>query len=88
VASPCHGNAEHCCFVDGEVCRYLEENTVPGRRWACGLLRRLGSWDAVHADAGYLACVQPVWDRVGIESCGAWGEGTGQCCYAAVKADR
>lgn len=76
-------NGEHCCFVDGERCRFLEEN-VGGRRWVCGLRRELGSWDAVHEDARYLASVQPAWDRVGIESCGSWGPGTGQCCYTEV----
>jgi len=80
--SPCHGGgASHCCWVDGEVCRFLVENVVEGRRWACGLLLKLGSWDAVHADPGYREHVQPVWDAVGIESCGAWGPGSGQCCY-------
>jgi hypothetical protein len=79
----CHGNQpQHCCWVAGEVCPFLEEGTVPGRRWACGLRRELGSWDAVHADARYIAHVQVEWDKVGIESCGAWGPGTGQCCYA------
>ena len=53
--SECHGNAdEHCCFV-GEhgLCDYLEENTVPGRRWACGLLRKYGTWDAVNHSPEY-----------------------------------
>ncbi len=68
---------------------FLGENVVPGRRWACTLLVELGSWDAVHADPRYLQLVKPVWDavnrRVGrtvIPSCGGWGPGTGQCCYA------
>jgi hypothetical protein len=82
-APACHGNGDtHCCYVAGQVCRFLEENTVPGRRWACGLRRTLGSWAAVHADAGYQEHVQPHWDAAGITSCGAWGPGTGQCCYA------
>jgi hypothetical protein len=81
----CHGNQpDHCCYVDGERCRYLVENTN-GRRWACGLFVALGSWDAVHADNGYLEHVQSVWDRAGIESCGAWGPGTDQCCYAGTE---
>jgi hypothetical protein len=61
------------------VCQFLEENTIPGRRWACGLLRELGSWEAVHADVRY-APIQAVWNRVGIESCGAWMPKPGQCC--------
>lgn len=79
----CHGNgADHCCYVNGQVCPFLEENTVPGRRWACGLLRELGSWDAVHADPRYQP-IQAVWDQVGIISCGDWrGTGRAQCCFA------
>lgn len=74
-------NGDHCCYVNGEACQYLEMNTIPGRKWVCGLYRTLGSWDAVHEDEGYKANVQSVWDQVGIESCGAWGPGTNQCCY-------
>lgn len=82
MASACHGNGDdHCCYVEGKVCPFLEENTVEGRRWVCGLLRELGSWEAVHADPRYKP-IQEVWDRVGIESCGAWGPGTNQCCFA------
>jgi len=80
--SPCHGNrADPCCYVEGVLCRFVEQGTVPGRRWACGLLRKLGSWEGVHADLGYQWHVQQVWNEVGIESCGAWGPGTGQCCF-------
>jgi hypothetical protein len=76
----CTGNgSEHCCYVEGKVCTFLEEGTVPGRRWACGLLRECGSWEAVHADARY-APIQAAWDKVGIESCGAWMPKPGQCC--------
>ena len=50
----CHGNADdHCCHDGGGVCVYLEENTVEGRRWACGLRRELGSWDKVHESDRY-----------------------------------
>jgi len=68
----CHGlGADHCCYVDGAPCRFLEEGTVPGRRWACGLRRELGSWERVHADPRYRAHVQPMWDRL--------GDGSGSC---------
>lgn len=80
----CHGNGlEHCCYVAGEVCPFLEEDTVPGRKWVCGLRRELGSWEAVHADPRY-APIQSVWDEVGISSCGDWGPGTGQCCFSGA----
>ena len=51
---PCTGNsADHCCYQNGKPCIYVEENTVPGRRWACGLMRELGDWDAVLASDRY-----------------------------------
>jgi len=84
VAASCHGNGdEHCCWLHGVVCVHLEENTVPGRRWACGLRRELGSWDAVHTDPRY-APVQAILDEWGY-TCGSWGPGTNQCCFADAE---
>lgn len=82
----CLGGSEttsHCCYVAGEVCRFLEKNTVTGRVYACGLRRKLGSWDAVHADPGYRKYVQPVWDIHGIiKSCGDFRPDGGEsCCF-------
>jgi hypothetical protein len=86
----CHGNgAEHCCWVDGQVCQFLTENdsrAVDGRRWSCGLvldfqdqfpqfdLRRL--WERVHRHPLYEEIVQSVWDRVGVAPCGDFLGGT------------
>lgn len=84
----CHGNgADHCCYwpdpVTREqlVCPFLEQNTVPGRRWACGKRRILGSWSAVHADPEYINVVGNLWQNaneiwqalwmVGLR-CGSW----------------
>lgn len=52
----CQGrnNDDHCCYVNGKPCPFLEENTEPGFRWTCGLRRELGSWDAVIADPRYV----------------------------------
>ena len=91
----CHGNgSDHCCYLPGSgvpdpggsdqsVCPFLEVDTVPGRHWVCGLRRELGSWEAVHADARFLATVRPVWraNDPPIADCGDWC-GPGQCCYA------
>jgi len=44
---------EHCCWVAGKVCEFLEENTEEGFRWSCGLRRELGSWDTVLTDPRY-----------------------------------
>lgn len=50
----CHGNGEdHCCYIAGVVCSYLEENTVSGRRWACGLLVKYGTWAAMNPSPEY-----------------------------------
>jgi hypothetical protein len=81
----CSGNSsDHCCYVSGVACRFLEENTVPGRRWACGLRRELGSWEAVHTDARYLRHVQPMWDRLG-GSCGDWPRAGKKCEACGVS---
>jgi hypothetical protein len=73
----CPGNTkDHCCYVNGVRCPFLEENTVEGRRWACGLRRKLGSWEKVHQDKGYLTLVKPHWENAhGIMenyNCGDW----------------
>ena len=69
---PCHGNAKgHCCWVAGEVCQYLEKNTVPGRRWACGLRRELGDWDLVLEDSRYKEGPGKHFDTIGI-NCRDW----------------
>ena len=70
----CTGNSsDHCCYVQGQRCPHLEENTVPGRRWACGLRRELGDWEAVHNDPRY-ALIQAVWDAGTLAGyrCGEW----------------
>lgn len=71
----CLGTAsDHCCWVARAVCPHLEERTVPGRRWACGLRRELGSWEAVHADARYLTGVKSYLETtaLGNMDCGDW----------------
>jgi hypothetical protein len=73
-------DGDHCCYVDGIRCSFLERNTIPGRNYVCGLRRLLGSWEAVHTDPEYQQRVQSHWDKVGIESCGAWQPESGQCC--------
>lgn len=74
-------SGDHCCYVRGEVCRYLLDNGPDSeRRFECSLRKELGSWEAVHEHPGYKANVQRVWDEVGIESCGAWQPREGECC--------
>lgn len=77
----CRGNAEdHCCYVKGERCRFSEDNTVEGRRWACGLRRELGDWDLVLKDERYIEFVAPVFEPLGV-NCRDWPDaGKGQRC--------
>lgn len=83
MSKACHGNQEvPCCFVAGARCPFLEENTVPGRRWVCGLRRELGNWDKVHNDPRYLATVKPEWEKTGTKDCGDFGPAEGQCCFS------
>lgn len=91
---PCHGTgADHCCYFAGVVCPHLEENTVPDRRWACGLLREHGDWDAVLASDRYQQDVQPLWESVEplkAMNCRDWPQNypevmsncSGLCCHA------
>ena len=71
----CQGNSDdHCCYLGEQgVCRYLEENTVPGRRWACGLRRQAKSWEKVYTYKRYQKNIRPALDKMGIkENCGDW----------------
>lgn len=84
----CHGNGEeHCCWVEGKVCEFLEIDTLPDRHWVCKLRRQLGSWEKVHADPRYQS-VHNVWVRLGTPDCGDFFGGVqpdgsieGQCCF-------
>lgn len=84
--SACHGNNEnHCCYVNGEVCQFLGENIVSGRRWACSLYVELGDWDLVHQDPRYVTVVQSNWIANGTPDCGTWvGPG---CCFGGSVED-
>jgi len=62
---------EHCCWVDGKVCKFLEENAEPGFRWSCGLRRELGSWDAVIKDPRYVSGILPLHRAEGM-NCRDW----------------
>lgn len=63
----CSGNGvDHCCWLKGRVCPHLEENTVEGRRWACGLRRELGDWDLVLVDSRYVDEVAIVLEPKGV----------------------
>ena len=48
------GEIDHCCYWDGSRCEYLVEN-VDGRRYACGLLIKYGSWQIMNTSPEYQA---------------------------------
>jgi hypothetical protein len=74
---PCYGNKDsHCCSINGSDCPHLEENTVEGRRWVCGLRRKLGDWDKVLVSPEYLADVAGKF-RHPDTNCRDWPDGTG-----------
>ena len=43
---------DHCCYQDGVRCPHLVENTA-GRRYACGLFLKYGSWEAMNVSPEY-----------------------------------
>ncbi len=47
--------ADHCCYIDGKPCPFLEHNAEPGMKWSCQLRRETGSWAAAVADPRYTA---------------------------------
>ena len=82
---------EHCCWVNGKVCKFLEENTEKGFRWTCGLLRQLGNWDAVLSDERYKESVEPYyWERaerigVPVSSCRDYPSGKESCTHCGAN---
>jgi hypothetical protein len=83
--SLCSGNEEdHCCYLKGRVCEHLEENTVSGRRWACGIRRKYNSWQETYQDLDYIKDVKPILDEIGIPDCGDWPRPNEQCAICGV----
>jgi len=81
----CNGrgdNGNHCCYVDGKVCRFL---THVGDTPRCTLRLYYNSWEEVHEDSGYLKYVKPSWERCGASDCGIFGTGLDgkqkECCF-------
>ena len=87
-------NAAHCCWIGGKECPHLEEGTVEGRRWACGLFRVHETWEAVYKTAEYKATDAATMFAVGYPGygCGDWPQNipeamaslSGKCCFQEV----
>lgn len=57
----CKGmSQDHCCYLNGKVCKYLKENSA-GRRWSCGLFEQYGSWENVYLSQEYQTDLVPEW---------------------------
>ena len=62
----CHGNnKDHCCTFNGIDCKYLEKDTVPGRRWACGLHVKYGGWEGALNSWEYIKDIAPNFNKKG-----------------------
>lgn len=73
-------DGDHCCWVNGAVCDYLDIGVHPTRRFSCRLRTELGSWVKVHADPRYQP-IQAAWDQTQtVASCGDWQPDPGICC--------
>lgn len=83
----CGASTGHCCWVAGAVCPFLrDDGAKASRRWVCTLRERLGSWEAVHADPGYLTVVAPVVRPLGVD-CGDWPPPGQTCAECGVSRD-
>ncbi len=51
--------ADHCCYIDGKPCPFLERETERDQKWSCQLRRETGSWAAAVADPRYTAADGP-----------------------------
>lgn len=82
---PCFGNKDsHCCSINGKDCKYLEENTMPDRRWACGLMRKLQDWDAVLISKEYITDVKGKFAHPET-NCRDWPDGIGANSHNCVE---
>lgn len=82
----CKGDLdEHCCWLDGEQCRYLQEN-VNGRKWACSLLLKYSSWSEVNVSSEYLTDVKPKLQKIFNDdtNCGEWPRAGESCAICGI----
>ena len=56
-------DGDHCCYQRGVRCVHLVEN-VEGRRYACGLLIKYGSWQTMNTSPEYQT-VGEFWESIG-----------------------
>jgi hypothetical protein len=77
--------AGHCCHLGGVVCPFLRDDGLAApRRYVCTFRERLGSWEAVHADPGYLDTIGPMMLGLTGVLCGDWPPPGDLCAECGV----
>tara|TARA_R110000824_G_scaffold92561_4_gene224453 strand:- start:71 stop:328 length:258 start_codon:yes stop_codon:yes gene_type:complete len=68
------GKVDHCCWFQGNICKYLKESDHPDFKWACSLKETYGSWEAAYASDEYIRDVKHKVNAVspGGLDCGDW----------------
>lgn len=73
---PCQATPEaHCCWIDGELCRFFDLNADPstvGFEGYCTLRTELGNWRRVHRDLRYNEVRVALRARAVTVDCGDW----------------
>lgn len=80
--SKCGKTEEHCCWLFGEVCQYLERNPEGSEYiWSCGLRKMANSWDEVYEMDQYKMNVKPKIEQMGYPDigCGDWPPAGKKC---------
>ncbi len=57
-------DGDHCCYVNGKRCPNLVENQG-GRRYACGVMLKYGSWEAMAVAPEYKP-IGDYWESAGL----------------------
>lgn len=74
-------DGDHCCYIDGHPCLFIEEPRKGRRTFVCGLRDTLGSWEAVNLSPEY----EPIgnhWKARGLpfNYCELFQPSEGVCC--------
>ena len=77
----CGTGKDHCCWLEGRVCKYVRPSDREGYVWDCGLRADLGSWKKVYASKEYKRDVKEKMNAVGGLGldCGEWKPGPRGC---------
>jgi hypothetical protein len=84
--STCQGNIkdDHCCWINGKVCKFLKHYPTEKRIWSCGIREKYNSWEETYQDLDYIKDVKPILDEIDIPDCGDWPRPNEQCAICGV----